>query len=451
MKHLIKIIPIAFIFLLTISCKKFLDEKPDKKLVVPETLRDLQALLDYFNVISVTDPAADELSSDNYYLLNTTWQASIKETERRAYIWGQDIFEPTANDWSSLYRKVYYANTVLEGIEKITRNANNGTEWDNVKGQALMIRAKAFMQGVSIWSLAYDPATAQTDMGIPLRLTTAFNETATRQSVKETYDQAIADFKAAIALLPATAIHPARASKAAAFGLLARTFLAMRIYPEAGKYADSALKINSALLNYNSLNAAATLPIPPFNPELMLWNTAFQLPLAFAVAKVDTLLYRSYAANDCRKTVYYNINTDGTIAYKGTYIASNNSLFTGIATDECYLMRAEAYARAGNTAAALNDLNTLLQMRMKTGTFVPATAATPAAALSLILNERRKELPFRGLRWMDIKRLNKEGHAITLTRFINNTVYKLLPNDLRYALPIPEYVINISGMPQNPR
>lgn len=52
---------------------------------------------------------------------------------------------------------------------------------------------------------------------------------------------------------------------------------------------------------------------------------------------------------------------------------------------------------------------------------------------------------------MDIKRLNKEGANITLTRTLNNSVYELLPNDLRSALPIPEDIISLSGMEQNRR
>ncbi|SEM08104.1 hypothetical protein SAMN05216436_101351 [bacterium A37T11] len=56
----------------------------------------------------------------------------------------------------------------------------------------------------------------------------------------------------------------------------------------------------------------------------------------------------------------------------------------------------------------------------------------------------------RGLRWMDIKRLNKEGANITLTRNLNGQIYTLPPNDPRFALPIPEDVIDLSGMQQNP-
>jgi hypothetical protein len=72
-------------------------------------------------------------------------------------------------------------------------------------------------------------------------------------------------------------------------------------------------------------------------------------------------------------------------------------------------------------------------------------------ALNIILIERRKELLMRGLRWMDIKRLNKEDAGIVMKRTINGQTYTLLPNDLRYSFPIPEDVISLSGMQQNPR
>ncbi|HEY0177744.1 MAG TPA: RagB/SusD family nutrient uptake outer membrane protein, partial [Pedobacter sp.] len=71
--------------------------------------------------------------------------------------------------------------------------------------------------------------------------------------------------------------------------------------------------------------------------------------------------------------------------------------------------------------------------------------------LRIVLQERRKELIMRGIRWMDIKRLNKEGANITLTRKLNGNVYTLPANDLRFALPIPDDVIAFSGMKQNLR
>ena len=117
-----------------------------------------------------------------------------------------------------------------------------------------------------------------------------------------------------------------------------------------------------------------------------------------------------------------------------------------------YLNRAESYARTGKVANGLKDLNSLLLNRWnKNKTYVPLTAMNTEEAISLILRERRKELLMRGLRWLDLKRLNKMGANITLERELGNNRFTLLPNDNRYALAIPEYVIQLSGIPQNPR
>lgn len=440
-----------FCILSITSCKKYLDEKPDQKLAVPSTLTDLQALLDH-NSYLVQDPASDEISADNYYVTTATWQALSREQDRRMYTWEKDnLFIPDANDWFIVYRKVYYYNTVLDYLLKIPRTASNSTEWDHIMAQALMVRAKSFLQAAIIWSQAYDPATAAGDLGIPLRLNSDFTETSVRASVHQTYNQVISDIKKAIPFLPVRGLHVIRASRTAAYAFLARTYLAMRDYTNAGLYADSCLQLYNTLIDYNTLSITATYPFTQYNSEVLFHCGQLPTILTNTRAKVDSVLYNSYTANDCRKTIFFKANTDGSYAFKGSYDGGGGGLFTGMATDEVYLMRAECFARAGNKTAALADLNTLLSKRWKTGTFVPYTAIDAADALKKILTERRKELLMRCTRWMDIKRLNKEGAGITLIRFVNNQTYTLPPNNLRYALPIPAEVILMSGMPQNPR
>jgi hypothetical protein len=169
------------------------------------------------------------------------------------------------------------------------------------------------------------------------------------------------------------------------------------------------------------------------------------------VSYVDTLLYSSYTKNDLRKLIYYK-DVGGGFGFCGTYDESGY-MFGGLATDEMFLIKAECEARGNNILSAMNDLNTLLVNRYKTGTFVPETANDASEALSKILIERRKELVMRGLRWTDLRRLNKESSlAKTLYRTINGVVYSLPPNDDRYVYPIPSYVISFNpGMPQNIR
>jgi hypothetical protein len=85
------------------------------------------------------------------------------------------------------------------------------------------------------------------------------------------------------------------------------------------------------------------------------------------------------------------------------------------------------------------------------GTFSGYTFNTPQEAFDTVLSERRKELPFRGVRWSDLRRLNKESANITLIRKINGAVDTLAPNSKLYALPIPPDVLLLSGISNNPR
>jgi tetratricopeptide (TPR) repeat protein len=435
-----------------LSCKKYLDAKSDSKLVIPSTLQDLQALLDNYPRVNGTDNSSSEVSSDNFYVSNTDYSSLIQPSQRM-YIWANDhLFSSGSNDWSTAYDNVYRANTVLESIDNIERNPVNQTDWDNIKGQALFLRAKSFLQVAYVWSLAYDKPTATNDLGIPLRLTSDFNVQSVRSNVQETYDQIISDLKESIPLLFVTQLHVMRSSKPAAYALLARSYLSMRQYDSCYKYAALCLNLSNTLLDFNNLTASSTFPVPRFASGEVIYEGYVGVPtiLNNSKAKIDSSLYQSYELNDLRKTVFFKNNNNGTYGFKGSYESGLN-LFDGIATDEVYLMRAECLARLGNKDDAMTDLNTLLNKRWRKNTFVPFVATNASDALTIILAERRKELLMRGLRWMDLKRLNKEGANIILTRSVNGSTYILQPNDLKYALPIPEDVINISNMPQNPR
>jgi hypothetical protein len=139
----------------------------------------------------------------------------------------------------------------------------------------------------------------------------------------------------------------------------------------------------------------------------------------------------------------------GRVNFKGSYTGLNQA-FTGLATDETYLIRAECRAQAGNITGALEDINTLKLNRYK-GAFVPFTASTKEQALSIILSERRKELPCRGVRWTDIRRLNLEGANIKPARIINNQYYELPVNSSLYALPLPPDAVALGNYQQNIR
>jgi tetratricopeptide (TPR) repeat protein len=329
-------------------------------------------------------------------------------------------------------------------------------DWNNVKGSALYFRGEAFFNVSQIFTRPYS-LTFPDYAGIPLRLSADPAGTSVRAGLQDTYQQILKDLKGSLNYLPDVPLYKVRPSKPAAYALLSRVYLVMQDYPNALLYADSCLKKVDSILDYNTLKSTVTYPIPAFNKEVIFQATiADDLQNLLGVnCIVDSTLYKSYDNNDLRKTLFYKAGTTGQINFIGTYTggtaSSVSKAFGGIATDEVYLTRAECYARTGNVAAAMNDLNKLMVARWKTGTFIPFTAANPTDALAIILNERRKETPFRGLRWLDLRRLNSGGANITLTRNLNGQQYTLTPNDPRYALPIPPDVITLSGMTQNER
>lgn len=432
------------------SCKKFLDVRPDKKLVLPSTVEDLQALLDNYGRMNTSCSSLGEVAADDYYVTKPAWE-SFPIWDKNAYIWADEMqIKSLPNDWSVVYDVVYIANVVLENAGKITDDLRQ-ERLESIKGSAHFFRAKSFQEAVFTWCKAYDRQSAGTDLGIPLRLNSDFNETSVRVSVQQTYDQIISDLLTAIPLLPIKAEHVMRPSKPAAYALLSRTYLAMGEYIKAGLYADSCLKIVDTLIDYNNLSISSSYPIARFREEDIFHSRmrGLHASLDNHYLKIDTALYNSYDQNDLRKFIFFRNNGDGSVGFKGSYDGSVN-LFNGIASDEMYLTRAECLAREGKVAEALTDLNTLLKKRWISGTFIPVATSDAEDALNLILKERRKELLFRNIRWMDLKRLNKEGANITITRVLDNEVFTLAPNDRKYALPLPEDIIDLSEMQQNP-
>lgn len=440
-----------------ISCdrEKFLAEKPSSSIMLPQSPEDYQAILDYY-YLNYTG-ALSEVSSDNFYLDLSSWDL-LNVIDKNAYIWASDIYEgSTAEivDWDALYTEVYTANVVLDGIKKLDK-AHTGNSYEFVKGHALFLRGYALFNLAQHFCLAYDEKSFETDMGLPIPLTANINKLEKRSTLRETYDQIEKDLIESLryihVLQPNHNIN--RPSKASVYAMLSRLYLSMRKYDKAGAYADSCLRTYDKLTDFNQLNISTRIPFDR-NPSEVLYQSyvpSFATSLLSAsnsISFIDSLLFSMYEDDDLRKIIYFR-ESGGRSLIKGGF---NGTLtpFTGLAVDEIYLNKAESFARSGRIDDAMKDLNTLLEKRYKTGEFVPRVAENQLSALNEILNERRKELIWRGLRWVDIRRLNKEGANIHLQRKLGSQTFSLEPNSPRYALPIPLQEIQLSGIDQNPR
>lgn len=190
--------------LLLMGCSKneFLDKKPNSSIIIPTTLTELRAMLDYTQVFTFS-PGLGEMAADDYYLLPVNWQAIASVVERNSYTWESDLYSNQLSiaDWSLPYQQILYANIVLEQLDKTKPGESEIREWTDIKGTALFKRALALSSLVQHFAAAFDSATMNTAPGVPIRLTTDVKSYQPRNSVKECYDQIFTDLNTAALLL----------------------------------------------------------------------------------------------------------------------------------------------------------------------------------------------------------------------------------------------------------
>jgi tetratricopeptide (TPR) repeat protein len=427
------------------SCKKMLDEKSDKSITTISNIRDLKAIMNANDVlnnlgVSLADVGADEyiLSSSSYDQLRPEFQQAVR--------WDENA-NPDA--WSQHYAVVYYANVVLQELNRISDGSS--FERNVVKGQALFFRSLSFYQLAQFYCKPFG-ISSSSDLGIPLRLTPNTEERIFRSSVSDTYKRIIDDLKVAADLLPPKFDAINQPGKLACLGLLARTYLSMGDYESALRYSNLYLEVAPELLDYNTLDTLASPSMPANNKENQ-FVSIYVANIPSRNTAINPDLFNLYDTNDLRRTLLFKVNhTSGAITFKGSYsgIGAHNS-FCGIATDEVYLIQAECLSRLKKNQEATNSINELLKHRYKNGTFIPVDGLTDNTLTNYIITERRKELVFRGTRWSDLRRLNQEGSSIQLTRNINGNNYTLPANDKRWVWLIPQAVIIQSGIQQNDR
>lgn len=456
MKHILLLIACSFILLLNSCTHEFLDIKPSQDLVIPSALQDFQALMDAVHIMN-NHTGLQTISTDNFNVINDEDLLATLPNERNAYLWEREIYEgEEALDWKLPYLAIFYANVVLEGLNDIIVTNENRSEWNRLKGSALFYRAISYYHMTQLFAAPYDEHSSDLALGLPIRRTANVNVIEKRSTLKETYEHIIENLLEAEQLLPVEIPYKTRPSKPAALALLARVYLSMEHYELALLYANHALQLKGDLIDYNSVDTTNStsfpLAIPYGNEEVIYYVPTGILALFhFTSTSVNEELYNSYDVNDLRRYVFFFRQPSGAIGFKGNY-TGHHELFAGLAADELYLIKAETSARTGDYETAMNTLNELLINRYIQGEFTPLVATDANDALQIVLNERRKELVWRGQRWTDLRRLNKdERFQKTLKRTFQGKEYILPPNDKRYVFPIPDNEVSFSGIEQNER
>lgn len=410
----------------------------------------------------------------------------------------------TTGIWAGHYGAIKNYNIAIEQCDLVEDEALVA-DANVLKGIALFCRASSYLTLARHFSADYEPATAATELAVPLILVYDQLEKPVRATLQEVYDQIIADLDEAEALLSeagtinlnGTAVNLAGAPKSLAPTVDAVKALKARYYLDVHEYelaAESAMDVIDSEAGY-----ALSSSLEEMNKEFMtdegnesiirLYATktegAVGCTIYTSVQSTDAegkffqpmfipsqTLVNAYENSDLRKQVWfpvdmYPVKVQGTL-YNGitmfTKYIGNPTLQQGNNEDgahfckplmiaEMYLIAAEAYAQSGNegdAAAIIGELRAARKAGEMTGD-----------VMDVIKGEWLRETVGDGQRINCIKRwgdglparpAQKAAENIVMnTPASDYTARELKADSHTLVWPIPSYEIKISpALIQNP-
>ncbi|MFO7616594.1 MAG: RagB/SusD family nutrient uptake outer membrane protein, partial [Bacteroidales bacterium] len=254
MKHIknIFILMAALVMLATGSCSKLLDTEPSNAVgekVVYENIEMINALLmSTYSMLKNEEPGWMNQHAVNVILWSTAYGSDINADPNPTYgnatpykaaahylaeSWNPNEYAPRGL-WKVHYKVIFNANVILENIENVSGDQSRK---DEIKGQALTMRARCYFNLVRMYQHTY--IIANDKPGVPLRLTSSIEENFPRSTVEEVYVQIEKDLKDAETLLesysrPGLGFYNVDVVRF----LLANVYLTMNNWTEARTYAN---------------------------------------------------------------------------------------------------------------------------------------------------------------------------------------------------------------------
>lgn len=440
------------------SCRKFVEIDLVGK-------RELKYTQDYQNLLNNSTSVEKSyywpvLASDDIYGSDEAYLNTLLLTDANAYSWKSDLVGDNSEDpdWADQYKQIYLFNQIATEIME----SQGGTEIQkkNILAQAKVHRALNYFNLVNSYAKQYSTSSANTDLGVPLLTSPDLYVKLDRKPIEAVYKQIIEDLNSAIPDLPEQANFNTLASRPAAEGILARVYLQMRDYRKALQYAELVL----ARPQYKLIDLRQYKAVPNSYPNVLDDTEEIFIKSLRNIAPTLSLnpeLLALFEPGDLRAMLF---TVDGSAlpwapfqgkAYnKHRIILANAKITNGPTLPEMMLIKAEALARdAGRFNEAVAVLNNLRSKRIEESSYKPLQIPGQQATLKLVINERRKELMGKGLRWFDQKRLAAEpGFVNTQTRTYKGESFTLAPNSNRYVMPIAsKYIVLNPEIVQNPR
>lgn len=507
---------IAIAGLTAFSCSNFLDVKPGHMLPLEGAIETIEDCDDYRIGLyaSFKNPGGlaglSVLASDVQcdYVLPVLSNGQSLAGETKWTFTSQDF--SGASSWSAFYQTIMRANYLLEQLPKIVDKTNKALAVENIvpadktkllanlkklevmKSECHMARAYCHMELVKLFSNAYDPATAATELGLPYKTTFAVGAPPTRVKLAPYYDSVFKDLMLADSITN-TKVDDIYFTKAALYMLKARAYLYTQQWDLATQSATKIIE-NTGYQLLSAVGEADALTTPfakmwdTDKGNEIIWKIGFT-SADEVVSSYASMFYAlkdgnkmrpefvmangfiddEHSAADARLEIFYRKATQtdyphGLIATILAKFPGNAELNKSSASRygnmpkvmrlaEVYLIRAEAYAMLGQAGPANEDLKALRRKRINN--FDESVNYTGDELIAQIRLERKLELVMEGHRLYDLKRYKqgferkRQDYVQTLPATLN-----IAADNPRFTWPIPSAEFDVPGasetMDKNP-
>lgn len=391
--------------------------------------------------------------------------------------------------WTKSLQLILGASQNIIAIDKLYAESVNPDEKEKLirlKGENYFIRGLMVFNATNVFGRPYwdEP---DKNLGIPLDIKAEAKELP-RNTVKQCFDQAVSDFKAAAACLPDEISDRTFANKAASLGMVSKVYLFMggcmefpnKTYNKlAIDYADSIFNLKNDIVDVLRAPELADLyENPKHNKEILfaffLGNYPIQIGNIIhnyyswsgyeshaSTSQYCCVISRDYEkiidkSNDLRWQYFTEPSRRHTGRYctkkynGGKYYAFADyanfqapTIFLRLA--EVYLNRAEAYVKIGENGKALADLNVI---RERSG-LSPLSEMEGQALFDEIFLERRRELAFEAQTYYDYVRngikQSREDISAGYPQYIDTQYNEIDPKTQRWTMcliPSEEIILN---------
>ncbi len=440
------------------SCKKFLQvnepiDQTTKSIVYTDSSAAKSALMGLYSSLNdniTLRPLCGNisiqpgLSSDEIY--RTSTHAYYTEYEKNAV---SPSNQYNANNWSYMYKAVYHANAIVEGVSTSSFSQNFK---EQLIGESKFLRAFVYFYLTGYYG------------DIPLVLDTDYEKNARlgKTSKEQVYNQIINDLESARQLLKGkstTSDGNLRATYWAATALLARVYLYNQNYDAVIAMASEV--INSATFQLESVanvfliaSKETILQFDLYQNQNTAEGSAF-IPSASATVKPNFCLSPSlinlFEPSDTRRSNWVGVKTISAQPYYYPYkykvtgsVTPKKENSVALRLAEQFLIRAEAYCQKNNLTDAVKDVD---KIRSRSG--LPLLSVlSPHLSQSELLEKIHKESQIEffaewGHRWFNLIRTRRINQVLSVT--------KLNWKETAALFPIPQGVLLTSpSLTQNP-